>query len=158
MLELTEWKRRNNVSDQAFSELITLFNINLGVSEGVKKTSESVIQQHIRLEAPAKGVITWRNNVGAATTDTGSFVRFGLANDTAAMNKRVKSHDLIGIKKLLIKPEHVGTIIGQFWSREVKESGWNYTGKGREPAQLNFGKIVIAHGGDAKFATSINDI
>lgn len=159
MLNLMIWKERNNVSNSAFDELLSLFNVDGGPLNGDNDgVSEIAAQQQVRLEAPRRGVITWRNNVGAATTDTGSFIRFGLANDTKAMNQRIKSHDLIGIKKVLIKPEHVGSIVGQFWCREMKKPGWKYTGVGRETAQFNFGKIVAAHGGDAKFATSVNDI
>ncbi len=33
------------------------------------------------------------------------------------------------------------------------KSDWRYTGQGREPAQLKWGQIIIANGGDAAFTT-----
>lgn len=115
--------------------------------------SESAVQSLLRLDAARQGGYLWRNNVGAATTDTGSFIRYGLANDSAKLNKVLKSSDLIGIKPVLIRPEHVGTVIGQFWSKEVKHSGWRYTGTDREVAQLRFIELVNGKGGDASFST-----
>jgi hypothetical protein len=115
--------------------------------------SESAVQSRVRLEAAKNDILPWRNNVGALQDDTGRVVRYGLCNDTKELNTRVKSSDLIGIKKTWITPEMVGTYIGQFWAREVKEYGWVYTGADREPAQLKFGQIVTAWGGDFKFTT-----
>lgn len=69
------------------------------------------------------------------------------------MNKVIKSADLIGIRPVLITPGHVGLVIGQFVSREIKPTGWKYTGKAREEAQLRWAELVAACGGDAAFAT-----
>jgi len=113
--------------------------------------SESAIQSKVRLDAAKAGILPWRNNVGALQDDTGRVVRYGLCNDTEQLNESVKSSDLIGINPVLIKPEHVGTIIGQFWAREVKEYGWKYTGTAHEVAQAKFGQIVLSKGGDFKF-------
>lgn len=118
-----------------------------------EERSEAAVQSLLRLDAARQGGYLWRNNVGAATTDTGSFIRYGLANDSAKLNKVLKSSDLIGIKPVLIRPEHVGTVIGQFWSKEVKHSGWRYTGTDREAAQLRFIELVNGKGGDASFST-----
>jgi len=116
--------------------------------------SEAAVQAEMRLAAAREGNYLWRNNVGAAMTDTGSFVRYGLANDSARLNSVLKSSDLIGIRAVTITPQHVGTVIGQFVAREVKHSGWKYTGTDREKAQLRFIELVNGKGGDAAFATS----
>ena len=115
--------------------------------------SESAIQTLIRLEASRKGCILFRNNVGAGVLDNGSFVRWGLANDSAQLNERLKSADLIGIRPILITPEHVGQVIGQFLSREVKAAGWKWAGTKRELAQQQWADLVNRMGGDALFAT-----
>ena len=115
--------------------------------------SESGVLSDIRLEASQCGCRLWRNNVGATYTKRGDFLRYGLANDSEALNKAVKSADLIGIKPVFITPAHVGTIIGQFISREVKHPAWSYTGNERERAQLAWAEIINELGGNACFAT-----
>lgn len=115
--------------------------------------SESAISNEIRLEASQLGIRLWRNNVGATYTPAGQFIRFGLANDSAQLNKAIKSADLIGIRPILITPAHVGLTIGQFISREVKNAGWNYTGTERERAQLAWAELINSLGGNACFAT-----
>lgn len=114
--------------------------------------SEAAVQSRIRLEASAKGARLWRNNRGAFTDERGNFVRYGLANDTSALDKQIKSHDLIGIRPVLILPEHVGNVIGQFVSREVKPAHWRWTGTAREVAQLRWAEMILGFGGDACFA------
>lgn len=115
--------------------------------------NERDVQNLIRLEASRKGLRLWRNNVGAAYLQDGTFVRYGLANETKAMNDAIKSSDLIGIRPTLITAAHVGSVFGQFVAREVKASGWRYTGTTREQAQNAFLEIVLSLGGDAAFAT-----
>lgn len=115
--------------------------------------SEAWAQSAVRLEAAQKGLQMFRNNVGALKDERGVPVRYGLANDSAAVNAKIKSADLIAIRPVLILPEHVGRTIGQFVSREMKPPGWHYTGTGREPAQLNWANLINAKGGDAAFAT-----
>ena len=98
--------------------------------------SEAAILNDLRLEASEQGARLWRNNVGATMTNTGSYIRFGLANDSMAVNQAIKSADLIGIKPIIITEEHIGKQLGVFLSREVKKPGWQYTGNARERAQL----------------------
>lgn len=117
-------------------------------------TSEADVQQLVRLEASRVGARLWRNNVGAGVLENGSFVRWGLCNESEQMNKVVKSSDLVGIRPLLIGPQHVGTHVGQFVAREIKKPGWRYSGDARETAQLKFIELVNALGGDAAFANS----
>lgn len=116
-------------------------------------TKEAEAQVQIRLEASQKGLRLWRNNVGAGYLQDGSFIRWGLANESAQLNKHVKSSDLIGIRPVLITPEMVGRIIGQFVGREVKTPGWRYTATEREIAQKAWADLINSLGGDAAFAT-----
>jgi hypothetical protein len=117
-------------------------------------TNEADVSRLIRLEAAAKGILLWRNNVGALRDTTGRWVRYGLANDSAAVNKQIKSADFIGIRRVTVTQEMVGMIIGQFVSREIKEPGWKYHPSDmREIAQDRWARLVNGHGGDAAFAT-----
>lgn len=119
----------------------------------VDPKSEAGVQNDVRLEASRKGGRLWRNNVGATKDEAGNFFRYGLANDSAQMNKLIKSSDLIGIMPITITQDHVGLVIGQFTAREVKKAGWRYTGTEREQAQLRFIELVLGLGGDAGFAS-----
>jgi hypothetical protein len=114
--------------------------------------AESIVQTEVRLEAAEKGGVLWRNNVGAVTDANGNFFRYGLCNDTAAVNQTHKSADLIGIRTVIVEPQMVGSRIGQFVARETKKGGWHYTGTEREKAQLRFLELVTSFGGDAAFA------
>lgn len=116
--------------------------------------SEARQQSLVRLDAAKHGVWLTRNNVGAfQDPDTGRLVRYGLANETKVQNSQIKSADLIGFRKRLIVTADVGTVIAQFVSRECKHEGWKYTGRGRELAQARWRDFIIAHGGDAAFAS-----
>jgi hypothetical protein len=116
--------------------------------------SEAAVQARARLRASKQGNRLWRNNVGAGHVEGGAFLRWGLANDSAQINAVVKSADLIGIRKVLITPEHVGQVIGQFWSVECKAVGWRYTGDAHELAQVNWATLVTSLGGHAEFVVS----
>lgn len=150
-----DWARRHGVSAAALKELMDIVGVN---SRCVSELSEAAIQTNIRLEASRKGIRLWRNNVGVMhDADAGIYVRYGLANESAQMNSLVKSGDLIGIRPVTITPTHVGTVIGQFISREVKHGKWRYTGTPREVAQLNWINIVNVMGGDASFTNGTLD-
>lgn len=150
---LTQWAIRHGVSHQALAELRQMMGVDTDpASCNAKPGSEAAVQQAIRLEASRLGCRLWRNNRGACKDETGRLIRYGLANETSALDKVIKSHDLIGIRPVLITPEHVGTTIGQFVSREVKKPGWRYTGTEREVAQLAWAKLIVSLGGDAMFA------
>jgi len=115
--------------------------------------NEKAASVAVRLEASEKGLRIWRNNVGALSDETGRFVRYGLANDSKAVNDRIKSGDLIGIRPVRVTPEMIGHTIGQFVSREIKAPGWHYTATPREQAQQRWAELVRSLGGDAAFAT-----
>jgi hypothetical protein len=114
---------------------------------------ETEITKKLRLKASQEGWRLWRNNVGATYTQKGDFIRYGLANDSTAVNCIIKSSDLIGIKPILITPDMVGKIIGRFVSWEVKNNNWTYKGTEREQAQLNWINLINTLGGEAKFIT-----
>ncbi len=116
--------------------------------------SESRQQSLIRLDAAQHGVWLTRNNVGAFDTGTGQWVRYGLANESKLQNAKVKSADLIGIRKRLIVQADVGTYIGQFVSREAKEEGWVLNPRDKhQQSQMRWRDFVISQGGDAAFAS-----
>ena len=120
--------------------------------------SESNIQSRTRLAAVAKRWRLWRNNRGAARTDTGSFIRFGLANDTKQLGDVLKSGDLIGWRPVVITADMVGTVIAQFVSVECKSETWTPppldTKDEAAAAQYRWAALVNSEGGHAVF---VND-
>lgn len=120
--------------------------------------SEARAQSLIRLEAPRHGYKMWRNNNGALKDETGRVVRFGLASDTAAMSKVLKSADLIGWRRVTVTPDMVGQMLAVFTSWEIKPPGWRYTGTGREGAQMAWANLVAAAGGEARFLTGPGEV
>lgn len=150
-MTLLEWAAKWGVSVDALRDLATS-TIYAPVTKD--DGSESRQQSLVRLEAAQKrSVYLFRNNVGATITDTGSFVRYGLANDTPAMNKAVKSGDLIGFRVRLITQADVGTRIAQFVSRECKHATWRWTNTPENQAQLKWAALINTHGGDAAIVT-----
>lgn len=124
-----------------------------------KPLSEAGVQSRVRLEAAEKGVRLFRNNVGAGQLVNGSFVRWGLCNDSEAINEVLKSSDLIGWRKRTIVPADVGSVIAQTVLREVKEEGWVYdpTNK-REIAQMAFLMLGAHDGADVAFVTGTGSL
>jgi len=149
-MTLTQWAARHGVSAEALAELT---GIVIDPQSAPTGQSEAAVQQLVRLEASRLGMSLFRNNVGACKDDTGRVIRYGLCNDSAQMNKVIKSSDLIGIRPIIITPDMMGHTIGQFVAREVKRPGWSYRGTDREVAQQSFGQLVLRLGGDFKFCT-----
>ena len=148
-----EWAARWGVPSIAVEDLkrsMGLFGTDPEHSRGA--TSEAAVQNIIRLEASRVGGRLWRNNVGVAMDERGIPIRYGLCNDSKALNTQVKSSDLIGILPIVVTGAMVGQKVGIFLAREVKAPGWAYTGTAREQAQLKFLNIVAGLGGDACFA------
>ena len=162
---LASWAARHGVSPAALHELRCL----MGVAPSVVTPagafgSEASVQASRRIELAKHGIITWRNNVGAGKNEAGAFMRWGLANDSPAVNRVFKSSDLIGIRPTACP---CGRTYGVFVAEETKHPGWKYVGdkpcscKPHKPqckpcherGQLNFLNFVIAKGGIARFIT-----
>jgi hypothetical protein len=154
-MTLEQWANRHGVPLSALNELRAVLTAEHTDPLPVQGTSEAAVQAAVRLEATHAGARLWRNNVGAYKPEHGGQVRYGLCNDTSTMNKRIKSSDLIGIRPVLIRPHHVGQVIGQFVAREVKRANWVYKGTEREQAQLKFIELVTGMGGDACFVAGV---
>ena len=151
-MNLNQWAIKWGISFNALEDLRREFgmvNTDPTLKDG---ESEAAVQNRIRLEASKKGLRLWRNNVGATYTDDGSFIRYGLVNDSKQMNEQLKSSDLIGIRPVMITPRHVNHVMGQFIAREIKPESWHYTATKREQAQLKFLELITSMGGDAAFA------
>jgi len=119
-------------------------------------TAETDVSARIRIEGAKRGVILWRNNSGAFEDKGGRWIRYGLANESAAVNAILKSSDLVGVA--------TGwwwgfpAISGVWVAVESKKPGWIYKGQGREPAQKNYIELVKKYGGCACFATGWEDV
>ena len=146
---ITEWAAAHRIPASALSDLISRLTINAHPDCEAGR-SEAAVQADIRLAAAKRGdLVLWRNNSGALTDDSGRLIRFGLGNDSAQANKRLKSADLIGI--------HRGS--GRFVSIEVKRPGWKHSDASeRDRAQAAWAATVAAMGGVALRVTSAQAI
>lgn len=121
--------------------------------------SEAWAQQRIRMQLAQQGAMGWRNNVGvtpAKCPDCGAPrqpIRYGLANDSSALNAKVKSSDIIAAIPRLIRPQDVGTTIAQFGSIEAKRPGWVFSGTEEEQGQASWHGLILRMGGFAAFST-----
>ena len=98
----------------------------------------------------------WRNNVGAFEDGTGRWVRYGLGNDSAALNRKFKSADLIGITPHTIGVPDLGRTVGIFTAIECKSPGERLSGE-RAAAQRKFLEHVRSLGGFVGFASSLEE-
>lgn len=101
-----------------------------------------------------------RNNSGACVDNTGRLVRYGLGNISKSQTAQIASSDLIGVKKVVVTQDMVGTTVGIIVAVEVKKEGWNHEKKfsGRERAQNAFINWIKSNGGIAGFCSSVEDI
>lgn len=152
-MTLADWAARWGIPAQALAELAAL-HITPPVPPSRDVESESAVQSLVRLGAARTGVCAFRNNVGVLIDKTGRPVRYGLANDSSAMNSALKSADLIGFRPRLITDAHVGTVLAQFWSRECKRVDWKWRGTPEEQAQLRWATLVNSNGGDARIVNN----
>lgn len=150
-MTLEQWAQKWGIHREALAEFRALLTAPNVIPPAPGETSEAAVQNRVRLEASRQGWPLWRNNVGVLKDERGVPLRFGLANDSAPLNAVLKSSDLIGIRPVLIGPEHLGRTIGQFVAREVKRPDWTYRGGKHEEAQLRFIEYVTSLGGDAQF-------
>lgn len=159
MTLIAQWATRHGVSPLAVRELWELMNSPIIDSVHGVSGSEAAGQQRIKLEAPKQGVRLWRNNVGACIDENGNYIRYGLANESKAMNAKIKSSDLIGITPITVTGPMVGGVLGVFTAYECKKPGWKHNPNNkREQAQNSFMQLVIGMGGIAQFATDPKDI
>ena len=157
-MNLQVWAQRHNVSQLALSELGAMLAEQPAPATNPTPKSEAACQQEIRLAAPRYGGVMWRNNVGVFNDADGVPIRFGLANDSGRLNKRIKSADLIGYLPFRIGTEHVGKIVAVFMAIECKRGDWKWTGSAREVAQRRFLQLIESGGGCAGFARSATDL
>ncbi len=155
-----EWAARHPMASAELNQILNAVSHPMQCDDGDGDgDAESDAQQQARLNVASAGALSWRNNVGATPAKCKKCgapsqpVRFGLANDSAKLNKQIKSADLILAIPRVITPQMVGTTIAQFGSVEVKRPGWHYTGKGREEAQAAWATLINRIGGYAIFST-----
>lgn len=156
-MTLTQWAERHQISQAALVDLIRLMGMGEPASpiSGQPASSEAGVQQHRRLQAAKHGGRLWRNNSGACQDDTGRQIRYGLGNDSPAINKVFKSSDLIGITPVICP---CGRRYGVFTAEECKAPGWKLRpSDDRGQAQLNFLNLVLSLGGIARFVSSLED-
>lgn len=157
-IELRQWATRHHVGHDALAELSAILGSTSNDETGDAR--ESNVQSRVRLAAAGQGMRLWRNNVGAIKDERGVPVRYGLANDSKALNDRLKSHDLIGWRRLLIGPHMVGSTVAQFVSIECKREDWtparptNTRDFAHEQAQQRWGALVTVDGGFSRFVTN----
>lgn len=169
-MTFAEWAARWAIPAQALRELADLSIVQPEADALVGGKTEAYVQSAIRLEAPAKGVILWRNNVGAGSLHQEADlcdrcrmlkkrpIRWGLANDSKKLNTAIKSADLVGIRRIIVTADMVGKMLGQFVSRECKREDWNYTATEAEQAQLAWATTVNDWGGDAKIVKAVGSL
>jgi hypothetical protein len=126
-------------------------------------TPEAKATINVRARASEWGMKMFRNNVGMLPNpDTGVPVRFGLGNESAKLNKELKSGDLVGFAEITVTPEMVGKKIAVFTNIEVKSLGFIikdvYNKNSREYAQNEFNKLITNANGIAGFASSAQDV
>lgn len=119
----------------------------------MRTKSEASVLNDVRLRAARKGLRLFRNNVGVLVDATGRPVRFGLANDSPALNKALKSADLIGYETLTITADMVGQRIARFLSVECKAPGGRI-----HPGQQAWADLVTSEGGRAIITSNPDDL
>lgn len=116
------------------------------------------MQAAVRLEYARRGYRLFRNNSGALPDANGRLLRFGLGNDSPAVNAACKSSDLIGWRPVLVTPNMVGTCLAVFCSYEVKPPGWRLVPSDkRGQAQKAWIDLVVSDGGEGRFITGVDD-
>ena len=153
MQMLTEWVARYQINPAAYHELLQLLQAGEPPASQPRGhlTSEAGVQQARRLTAAKRGARLWRNNVGVAQDDSGRVIRYGLANESAQMNRIIKSSDLIGITPVICPCGHR---YGVFTAEECKAPGWHLTpGDKRGQAQAAFIRLIISLGGIGRLIT-----
>ncbi len=156
---ITTWALRENVPLSALPGLYdALAQLPEPAGTGGQATTESGVLTESTARAFAAGHWLLRNNSGMLRNDRGQPVRFGLGNTSAAVNRVIKSSDLIGIRRELVTPEMVGTYIGRFWAVEGKKPGWTHPVTERDRVQAAFGRKVESLGGRFQFVSDVGQL
>ncbi len=120
-----------------------------------------MVTSDVRLRAGELGILLGRNNVGVCEDATGRMIRYGLCNDSAQMNKRIKSSDLVGVitwNGPNAPPQSVYGVIALPLTVECKRSDWVLTpGDDRGQAQKRFLDLIKQRGGVAGFVRSVQE-
>jgi hypothetical protein len=159
-LPIADWQARwgHCIPTQALDELTAALSPTMPLPAPTARHSEAAGAAQIRLAAGRAGVPIWRNNNGGCVDQTGRLIRFGLGNESPALNARWKSSDLIGLLPVVVQPSHVGQTIGVFLAIETKKPGWRLTaGDKRGHAQAAFIQSVRAFGGVGGFCCTADD-
>ncbi len=151
---INDWFKRWNIPPEAQAEFWSLTVPEEAVATPTDKRSEAYVQSEIRRLAPFHDVKLWRNNSGAMQDDRGNMVRFGLGNESKAINQKLKSSDLIGITPWVIKADDIGKTFGIFTAIECKAEGWKKISNKREQAQANYLRLVQKYGGIGYFCSN----
>lgn len=123
--------------------------------------SEGAVSADRLLHYDRLGWRLFRNNSGVLLDKRGVPVRFGLGNVSAAVNEQYKTPDYVGWRPRLITPDMVGDVIAQMVGREFKHAGWvpappsDRARYAHEQAQLRWGNLLRADGGDWEFDSGI---
>lgn len=134
---------------EALIELLRTANPTVLPIPGQVGTEAELQAQVILAASRDHDTALWRNNNGAVTTDDGRHIRFGLGNQSSALNAKWKSSDLIGIRRPT----------GQFVAVEVKTPGWTLRPSDKHGhAQAAFHQSVRLNGGVAGFVQSLDDL
>lgn len=156
MTDIHVWAVRWGVPAQCLTELFAVMGAVQTDPAPTTATGEAAVQQAVRLEATRRGSRLWRNNTGAYQDETGRFVRYGLCNESPAVNAVCKSSDLIGITPVTCG---CGRRWGVFTAYEIKAGGWKFRQSDkRAVAQLNYLQLVVSLGGIGKFITRVEDL
>lgn len=154
-MNLIEWGLKHGVTPAALRELCESA---LYLQPDEDHAGESAVQAEIRLAAARRKIYLFRNNRGAGKTETGQFVRYGLANDSKKFGDVWKSGDLIGWESLLITEDMVGTFVARFLSVEAKRRNWKFSGTLEDVAQANWAALVNVQGGRAVITNTADGI
>lgn len=121
---------------------------------------ESTVSQEIQIQARFYNCTLMRNNSGALLDNEGRLIRFGLGNVSKKHSDQIKSSDLLGITKVTITQDMVGSVVGVFTAIEVKKENWDIDKKfdKREKAQNNFLSWILENGGLAGFCNNIDQL
>lgn len=155
-MTLLEWAVKHRITPEALRELCqTCIYTGPVLPEGQLETN---VQRDIRMEYANAGKYLFRNNRGAGRMESGTYVRWGLANDSKALGNAVKSADLVGWESFVVTPEWVGHRVARFLSVECKRESWEWAGTLEEMAQLKWAALVNSEGGRAVITNKVGTV